>query len=68
MIKVDTCEDCIHSQVCCKKETLEEFKKKIHKVVVGIGDQEIMLAEDSHDVAINLKCMHRIAMTVTRTD
>ena len=64
MINVDTCKDCIHSQVCYKKEALEKFKKKTYEMVIGIGDQEMLRAEDSHDVVINLKCAHRIPIVM----
>lgn len=58
MINIVSCDACIHSKVCGKKDTYENFVKEVEKISISPTNNEIWYAKDCEDVILDFECKH----------
>ena len=58
MLEVTMCDNCIHVNVCGKKDKYKKHVEALGKVCVSPSDNMIMYAKDDADILVCLKCTH----------
>ena len=52
------CDDCIHVDVCSKKDKYEMFMDVLDKMFICPADSTVLYAKDCSDVVIDTRCSH----------
>ena len=64
MINVIECNNCIHNEVCKKKDNYVKFVNQVYEMCISPENKTVWYAKDCKDIVVDVQCNYHQAFKI----